>query len=55
MINGNLLVLLKISVGQINTILNKLKIDMKEEKCRNKIKLKDRNRKRDISVQLKIL
>jgi hypothetical protein len=41
MINGNLLTLLRISVGQINIILNKLKIDMLEDKWKNKIRQKE--------------
>lgn len=52
--NGKYLVHLKVSVGQMNTIWNRLKIDMREEKCKNKIKLKESKREKDTLQQLKI-
>jgi hypothetical protein len=52
MINGNHLILSKISVGLTNIISNKLKTDMLEDKCRNKTKLKDLDKRKDISALL---
>jgi hypothetical protein len=48
MINGSHLILSKISVGRMNIISNKLKTDMLEERCKNKTKLKDLDKRKDI-------